>query len=269
MTRTRHIVNQSLVAAAILLLICAISGFLIVRSGWFRERIRERIVGEIESATGGRVEIGDFSFKWETLVARVSPLVLHGTEPSGETPLLRVESVDVGLRIISMLERRVDLASLRVDQPRLRIAIYPDGSNNLPTPKGIRSGKTWAENFVNLAVRRYEVSRGVAEVDLRKVPLNFSGEDLRLEMSRDLAGARYRGEVASRHLRVASNITAPVEADMTASFTLDGTRVNLAPLRLIVGQSRIDLDGSLTELRMPRGTFKAQATVALRDAVPL
>ena len=269
MTRTRHIVNQSLAAAAIVMLISAITGFLIVRSGWFRELVRERIVREIESATGGRVEIGNFSLKWETLVARVSPLVLHGTEPAGETPLLRVESVSIGLRVISMLERKVDLASVSVDEPRLRIVVYPDGSNNLPTPGGRRVERTWAENFVALAVRRYEVSHGVAEVDLRQVPLNFSGEDLRLEMSRDPARALYRGEVASRRLRVASGMTTPAEADMSASFSLDGASLNLAPLRLGMGQSRIDLNGSLTELRRPRGTFQAKAALALRDAVPL
>ena len=117
--------------------------------------MRERIVTEIEAATGGRVEVGNFSFKWETLTAKISPLVLHGTEPESETPLLRVESVSVGLRVISMLERKVDLDSVNVDQPRLRIVIYPDGSNNLPAPPGPKSGKSWAEDFVNLKVHRY------------------------------------------------------------------------------------------------------------------
>src|SRR5258708_35510365 len=106
MTRTRHIVNQSLVAAVILLLICAISGFLIVRSGWFREKVRERIVSEIESATGGRVEIGNFSFKWETLTPRGSPLVRRGTDTSDETPLLRIEPVAVAPRLTSIPARK-------------------------------------------------------------------------------------------------------------------------------------------------------------------
>jgi len=153
-TRARHLTGQILVAAAILLLICAVDGLLIVRSGWFRELVRQRIVTEVEAATGGHVEVGNFSFKWETLTAKISPLVLHGTEPQSETPLLRVESVSVGLRVISMLERKVDLDSVSVDQPRVRIVIYPDGSNNLPAPAGPRSGRSWAEDFVNLKVHR-------------------------------------------------------------------------------------------------------------------
>jgi translocation and assembly module TamB len=269
MTRTRHLVNQCLVATSMVALLCGLAGFLVVRSGWFRELVRQRIISEVEAATGGRVEIGNFSFKWETLVATISPLILHGTEKASEAPLLRVESVSLGLRVISMLERKVDLVSLRVDEPHLRIVIYPDGTDNLPTPIGVRNGKNWAQNFVDLVVRRYEVTRGLAEVDVRQVPLNFSGEDLRVQMNRDISRASYQGDVSSRRLRIASNVTAPAELEMSARFTLDGTRLNLAPLRLTVGESSVDLNGYLTELQMPRGVFKAKATMALRDAAPL
>ena len=36
MTRTRHLIRQTLVAAAILVLVCVIAALLVVRSGWFR-----------------------------------------------------------------------------------------------------------------------------------------------------------------------------------------------------------------------------------------
>ena len=269
MTRARHLTGQILVAVAILLVVFAVAGLLIVRSGWFRELVRERIVTEIERATGGHVEVGNFSFKWETLTARISPLVLHGTEPESETPLLRVESVSVGLRVISMLERKVDLDSVSVEQPRLRIVIYPDGSNNLPAPPGPKSGRSWAEDFVNLKVHRYSVRDGVADIDIRQVPLSFNGEDLRVVMTRDLTAARYRGNVTSRRLRIASNIMAPAEANFAAAFTLDGTRLALPAVNIAVGNSRIDLAGELTNLKAPRGAFKAKAALAVRDAVSL
>jgi translocation and assembly module TamB len=269
MTRARHLVGQVAVAAVILLVVVVGAGLLVVRSGWFRELVRQRIVREIETATGGRVEVGNFSFKWETLTAKISPLVLHGTEPASDTPLLRVESVSVGLRVISMLERKFDLSSVSLDQPRLRIVVYTDGSNNLPQPTGPSSGKSWAENLVDLAVRRYAVTGGMAEIDLRQVPLSFSGEDLRLQMTRELTAARYRGNLTSRHVRVAANIMSPADADLSAAFTIDSTRVILSPIRIGVGRSRIDLDGELTNLRGPHGAFKATAAIAVSDSVSL
>src|SRR5215813_14057597 len=66
-----------------------ITGLLVVRSHWFYERVRERIVETVETATGGRVEIGGFGFDWEHLRAEVTSLVLHGREPGDRPPLLR------------------------------------------------------------------------------------------------------------------------------------------------------------------------------------
>ena len=56
---------------AILVVATAFTALLVVRSGWFRERVRERIVREIETATGGRAELGDFSFDWVLVQTRV------------------------------------------------------------------------------------------------------------------------------------------------------------------------------------------------------
>ncbi len=72
--------------------IAALAGLVVVQSGWFHEYVRQRIIAEIEKATGGRVEVGRFSFRGPTLTATVAPLVLHGREPEGDPPLLRVES---------------------------------------------------------------------------------------------------------------------------------------------------------------------------------
>jgi translocation and assembly module TamB len=268
MTRLGKVALGLLAALAILLAATAITALLVARSGWFRERVRERIAREIETATGGRAELGSFSFDWERLVATVSPLVLHGTEPAGEPPLLRVESVTVGLRVISALERKVDLASLRVDQPDIRIVFYPDGSTNLPSPQKHSPG-TWATDVVKIAVRRYEVSHGLVEVGVRKAGLDFRGEDFQLRASYDPRGSRYLGEFASRHLLVASQEYGPVEFDASAAFALEPARIDFSRLHLVTGQSQADLAGSLTDLDAPRGTFTVKAAVRARDAVPL
>src|SRR5260370_25654124 len=90
---------------AVLGLICvlAVTGVFILRSDWFREQVRERIVAEAEKATGGRVEIGSFDFKWSTMTARVNGFVIHGTEPAGSPPLLRVRSIPVLPKLVFLL----------------------------------------------------------------------------------------------------------------------------------------------------------------------
>ena len=75
-------------------LVLAFAAVLVLRSAWFSEQVRSRMVYEVEKATGGRTELGSFDFDWSTLTARVRGLVLHGTEGAGEAPLLRAQQTD-------------------------------------------------------------------------------------------------------------------------------------------------------------------------------
>ena len=113
----------------------------VVRSHWFFERVRARLVSTVETATGGRVEIGSFGFDWHLLRAEVRDFTLHGTEPAGAEPLLHAESAAVGSKIISLVKRRVDIAYLEVTAPRIHLIIDRQGRTNIPAPKNSTPGK--------------------------------------------------------------------------------------------------------------------------------
>src|SRR5207237_927886 len=78
------------VALLIVAVSLIIAGILVVRSGWFYEKVRERIITEMSHATGGRVELGTFAFDWTRMEASVGSLVIHGREAEGETPLVQI-----------------------------------------------------------------------------------------------------------------------------------------------------------------------------------
>src|ERR1035438_9783434 len=56
-------------------------GVLVLRSEWFRGKARAWLVSSIETATGGRAEMGAFRFDFATLRVEADSFVLHGTEP--------------------------------------------------------------------------------------------------------------------------------------------------------------------------------------------
>lgn len=265
MRRFGRLALRIAMAVAILLLVCGIAGLLLLRSGWFYERVRARLVTEIEKTTGARVELGSFAFDWRSLTATAGPLVLHGRERAGEPPLARVESVTVGLHIISMMERKVDLASLRLERPLVRIVFYADGSNNLPPPHA----GNWAEELINLAVRHYEVNGGLVEYDDHEIPLNLRGEDLRIRMVFDATGPRYRGDLASRRVRVTAGSLAPFDLDTAATFALDKTGFDFTRLRLATKESHADLTGRLEDVRAPHGTLAVKAAATMREAATI
>lgn len=269
MRKLGRVLLRILAALVLLAGVCALTGVLVFRSGWFYEAVHRRMVAEVEKATGARVEIGNYVFDWKKLEVRVGPVVLHGRESAGEPPFVRVASVTAGLRIISMMERKVDLAYLNIDRPQVRIVFYPDGSNNVPEPAVHHPETTWAEDLVHLAVRRYEVVNGLFEYDDRKIPLNLRGEDLRVRMAYETLANRYRGEFESNRVRVIPDHAGPMEVSASAAFTLDKSVIDISRLKIATRESRADLTGKLTNLRWPRGTFNVRASAAVREMVTL
>ena len=180
MTRFGRIALWTLAGLATLLLLAGIAGVLIVlRSDRFHQYVQRRIVEEMERATGGRVELAGYSLDWHNLTAQVQGLVVHGKESSAEPPLLNVGSATLGLRIVSVLEKKVDLASLRIERPQAYFVVYPDGSTNFPGPPA-RSDKLWSEELLNLKVGTYEVVDGQVEYEGRRIPLHLKGEHLQV-----------------------------------------------------------------------------------------
>ena len=264
MRRFGRILLWVAVAGAVLVMAALIAGVVVARSGWFREKVRERIISEIEKATGGRAEIASFHFDSEHLTATIDGLVLHGKEPAGDPPLVAVKSVTVGLRVISLVERKFDLSSLRVEQPRVHIEFYPDGSNNLL----IRHGN-WAQDLLKVAIRRYDVDDGLLDYDQRRIPLNVHGENLRAQMSYEKNGPRYRGELESRAVRVMAKSAPPIGLNVSAAFAIDSAGIDIASLRLSSGDSRAELSGRLDDPRSPHGTLALKASVSVREAAEL
>src|SRR5689334_9350949 len=127
MTRLTRIALFSLSALVLLTIAVAVTGVYVAQSGWLREKVRQRIVDEASRASGGRVEIGPFRFDWKTLTAELDNVVVHGTEPEGQAPLLAIDRVVVELRIISLVERDFDVARVEVERVRAHLIVDANG----------------------------------------------------------------------------------------------------------------------------------------------
>ena len=112
-----------------------IAGVLVVQSAWFQNYVKQTIVTSVEDSTGGKVEIGTFHFEWRHLTAVVTDFVIHGTEPAGAAPMLRVARVQLNLRLFTSLHHLWDITYLGVDGPQANVIVYPDGHTNIPSPR--------------------------------------------------------------------------------------------------------------------------------------
>ena len=249
-------------ALTILLLVGAV---VVVRTHWFREQVRLRIVSEVERATGGRVEIGGFRFAWERLDAEVESFVLHGKEPAGEPPLFKARLVRVGLRVVSLLDRNVNIDSLVVVEPKVRIVVYEDGSNNLPKPAVARGGKTPVEEFVALAIQRFRIEKGIVEINERRIPLDVRGENLTARLSYERAGPRYSGDVSVRQLHLTPDFANVPPMDADFSISLEGNRLSIGAARFATAGSTGKGTATVENLLAPRVTASFDARLSLGE----
>lgn len=143
-----------------------------LRSDWFREQVRLKLIREIATATGARVEIGSFSYNWHNVEVEVKGLVLHGREQPPQEPFLRVSKVRLSLGLGTMFNRRIDLRQLRVEKPEVHVYVAADGTTNLPRPATPSKGDV-VEDLLRLKVGEAEIVQGQAEVALRK--FGFAG----------------------------------------------------------------------------------------------
>ncbi len=225
---------------------------LVFRSGWFHDKVRDRIVAEVEKASGGRAEIGAFQFDWRKLEARVAPFTLHGKEKPGEPVFLQTAGIQIGLKIVSAMKRDIDIESLIVDRPQVHVLFYSDGSTNVPGPRVKRRDVNFVEQILKIAAHHFELRNGVAEVRDDRIPLDIRGDDLLAVFDYDFTGPRYRGHVSSRQLHWESRYVRPVAFDFDSDLVLEKDQLQIAKASFVTGRSHVNAQGSFHNWKDPQ-----------------
>ena len=275
MTRRGRIALISTGSVILLLAIAVAAGVMMVRSGWLRDKIRERVVAEAEKATGGKVEIGALRLEWKTLTAEVDHLTIRGSEPASAAPLLTVERVVIGFKILSFIDREFNVARVEADGPRAHVIIEPDGATNLPSPK-IRSGKTGPETILALKIGKFDLTDGVVSVERvggRKdvTPWNTRGEKLIAHVQYDPAGPGYYGTISVAPLEFvwndAGKAAVRITAEVTAAASMEKNRLTVSSATVKTSQSELDLTNVLvSSFTTPVTTGQYRARISLAEA---
>lgn len=238
--------------AAAVVLLAATAALLVLRSAWFHEKVRQRIVQEVERFTGGRAEIGRFRFDPQQLRAEVADFVLHGKESREEPPLFSADSIAIDFRVLSFVRRDIVLTRVTLRRPELNIVVYPDGSTNLPEPAVKREHRDPVQQFLALAIRHFEIREGLLRINERRLPLELSGKNLAAQLFYHAQDPHYAGRLSFQELHVApmGNRLPTFDADLT--LTLDQRRLLLRPTKFASQSSSLEAEVSIENLLAPR-----------------
>jgi translocation and assembly module TamB len=237
-----------------------VAGLLVVRSDWFREQVRARIIEETERASGGRAELKRFDFDWTKMQAGVAGFALHGTEAQGLAPLFRAEKITLRLTVLSWIRRRVDLSELTIEKPEFRIYVAEDGTTNLPRPRVPAKG-TPVETLLKLKIGRLNLRDGLFEYDSKATPFHLAAESIGGQLDYDRAGPAYAASVSVKTLRLPHLPELGLESDAR----LEAQRMIIRRVRVSRGDSWVEAAGAMEGYRQPRITADWRAEAELRE----
>src|SRR5438094_530802 len=155
----KRIITWVAAVSLILVVVIAIGGYLVLRSHSFHRYVLAKIVEKASASTGGKVEIRTYDFHWSTLTADAYGLIVHGTEPAGQRPLLQVDKLTVRLKILSVLRQKINLREILVEHPVAHLLVDKQGRTNIPQPTAPKQQSS-SINVFDLAVGHALLNNG-------------------------------------------------------------------------------------------------------------
>ncbi len=254
--------------ALTLVVLCIIAGSieLSLRSDWFAEAVRTRLVAELELATGGTASIERFRFGRDRLAFIVEGIELRGTEASEDPALLSIARLALEIRIESLIGRRISLEHLNVIEPRASILVFDDGSTNVPSP-GTRSSDNDSapspvQPLLDLAIKQLQIANGTLDWNGRPYQASVRASEVTLATVFHPGIPEYevRAEVGQVNWNFSTVANLPTSLAIDAVFGASTIRLT----RFDAANDAISLEatGTVADLRQP--TFTADYQVNSR-----
>ena len=248
-----------------LLVVLFIAALVIVRTERFRNYVRDKIIATMDSAAGGRAEIGNFAFNARDLRAHIDHFVVHGKEPPGAAPFLDVRSIDLQVKLFNGWKNLIGLESFFADHPVVNVMMLEDGGTNIPSPETVKKpGDTSVlETVVDLAVRSFTIKDGLLQLSGRQTDFSAHGENLNVALKWNLLSQRYEGEVSINPLTMTPPGRSPLFIALDLPVRIEKDRIQVTGAVILAGLSRFTVSGAVENMKSPVTSGELTGSVSL------
>jgi translocation and assembly module TamB len=123
-------------------------------------------------------------------------LRVSGANPYPDPPLLQVDHVEIGIRIVSVIQRTWYFDRLKIDHPVAWVVVDKNGRSNLPKIKGTGSGHM---DVFQLGIRHALLDRGEIYYNDRPSALAADLHHLEFRASFNSLRTMYGGKLTYRN----------------------------------------------------------------------
>jgi translocation and assembly module TamB len=205
---------------------------------------------------GVPVEIQNFAVHLSNVSLDVYGVTLHGAEPYANPPLLQVRHIEVGVRVVSVLNRKWYLDNLRIDDPVARVYTDARGVSNIPKLKS--SGGSHVDIF-EIGIRHVLLDHGEAYYNNKKTPLEADMHDVDFRSAFHVMQREYSGTLSYRKGRLQIGSFRPILHDLSVRFAATPTMFRLTQAKIASGASQFTLAATLMDYSNPiiQGQYEA------------
>jgi translocation and assembly module TamB len=284
--------HTSISAGTLLLILVAVAIGLYywASSAAFEELMRRRVVSELESLTGGRVEIAAFHWDLLHLGAEATGITIHGLEAVNEAPYAHVDRLSLQLAVLGLFTlgspTHIILREAEIQRPTFHLIVYSDGTTNQPHPKRPRkANKPAMDTLFDAQIGHLAVGQGTLHIGNYEVPLDLEARDTDFQLSwapdagsaigptrapgsraNPAGGYRIRARVGD--LAFAQREFQPPGSRLDASLLLFHDSVQLDSLRLMAFDHTFNVSGVLADFTHPIWQAQANGDVDTRVLGP-
>src|ERR1700730_4614751 len=120
------------ISIAAILTVLIVTAVVVVHTVAFQHFVLEQIEQKVQANMGARLNIERMAINWRLFTVDFYGIALHGKENSSQAPLFAADHMRVGLKIISVLRRKVDLNEIVLERPVTHLNVDRNGDSNLP-----------------------------------------------------------------------------------------------------------------------------------------
>ena len=247
----KRILGWAAAISFVLIVVVCVGGYAVLKSQRFHRYVLSKVTEKLSQSTGGTVTIQSYDVYPSKLTANVYGIVVHGTEPSPEAPLIAIDRLSLQLKILSVVHREVNLNELLIVHPVVHLLSGPDGKLNIPSPEGAKDTSSQT-NIFDLAVGHVGLDNGEVIYNDEKIPLQAEMNDLTTDIRFETISKGYRGSLAYKTGYLKYGAYKPLPHSLNAGFLLTPSRASLSSLELKVGNSQANATANLTNYDHPR-----------------
>jgi translocation and assembly module TamB len=260
--RWRRIAGWAVAILIALIVIAIISVEVLLHTTVGHNYVLRKIDQEASASLNTRVQLQNFTLRLSTLTLELYGLTVDGVGPGAGQPLLQVDHIGLGVRIVSWLHRQWNLNNVTVDHPVVHFILDASGANNLPAPQTSGESNT---NVFDLAIPHILFDRGEAYYNDRKAELDGDLHDLLFQSTYDAtAGGRYHGHLSYRNGRLRYGTYSPLDHALQAQFEARRDILTFSNVTLTSGRSQVSLNASLENYVSPK--IQSQYVIVLATA---